>query len=345
MKRVILTALVLLTVIGVTACSAQLATSPQEPSYPSAYDNRAENGGYDGKGVSGESFVVPEYASSDVLYAPEYSSEYSPEYAPQPTTGDVTVGRKRIKTASITLETLKFDESVVALESLCLQYGGYIESSNVYGSNLRDYDSFGNYWGNSRYANYRMRIPEPNYLAFMNNAGSVGVRTSKSESEIDVSDAYYDTESRLEILRLQRDRFMKLLETATDAESIIAFERSLSDTIYEIERMTGTLRRYDNDVNYATFDIQLSEVIEYTPSPTLPPKTFGQKIAAAFEDAVQGLIDGFQAFVIWLAGGVFGLIILAVILVVAWLVIRRHIRKRKTGISASSTTASDESAK
>ena len=58
---------------------------------------------------------------------------------------------------------------------------------------------------------------------------------------------------------------MALLEQATSIEDIITIESRLSEVRYQIESMESQLRTFDNQVDYSTVSISISEVKELTP--------------------------------------------------------------------------------
>jgi hypothetical protein len=283
------------------------------PEYSYAEQNKGSGGG---GGIGGAPIPVQE--------APEYRSEES--------AAEVQSPRKLIKRASLNIETKDFEGAITAAEQLCADFGGYIENSSVYGGDkayLSSYADYGYY--NQRSADYTMRIPEKNYDAFLRQAGSIGNVTYKAQNAEDITDTYYDMASRLAAAETRRDRLMALLEKADTMDSIIQLERALSDTIYEIDGYAGTLKRYDNQVDYSYFTISLTEVVEFTPDEPTPPITLGERIGYAASDAWNGLVNGAQALLVWIIRNIFTLIILAAIALAAILIVRRVNNKDKKG--------------
>ena len=60
---------------------------------------------------------------------------------------------------------------------------------------------------------------------------------------------------------------------------IITIESAISDTEYEIESLSGTLRHYDALVDYATVSLTLSETYKLDENEGAP-LTFGARICA-----------------------------------------------------------------
>ncbi|MDR1157421.1 MAG: DUF4349 domain-containing protein [Oscillospiraceae bacterium] len=234
-------------------------------------------------------------------------------------------GRKLIREAALVVETTDFIGGTTELEQLCASAGGYVESSTVPGLSLAAGTRA------LRSAHYLFRIPVGEYAHFVQTAGQVGNLLSRTETSEDITDRYFDTEAHLKVLMLRRDRLLVLLEAATDSESIVDFEQSLSDTQYEIERLTGTLQKYDALVSYATVDVTLQEVVAYSDpqAPAEEPKTTGERIKRQFLDSVHAIGDFFVALFVFFAGNILYLLLTAILLALLVLFIRRLIRKSR----------------
>ena len=86
--------------------------------------------------------------------------------------------------------------------------------------------------------------------------------TYQEQDSDNVSEAYYDTESRLITQQTKLERLQTLLAQAETMEDIITIESAISDTELEIEQLTGTLRQYDSLVDFSTVYITLQEVYQ-----------------------------------------------------------------------------------
>ena len=82
----------------------------------------------------------------------------------------------------------------------------------------------------------------------------------QEEDSDNISEQYYDTESRLVTQQTKLERLQTLLSQAETMEDIITIESAISETELEIEQLTGTLRQYDSLVDYSTVTISLEEV-------------------------------------------------------------------------------------
>mgnify|MGYP001032501895 CR=1 FL=1 len=129
--------------------------------------------------------------SSWGLYSEQASQEYDSigwdaSAAPGENSSTDSIPResKMIYTARLTMETVEFDKTISGLEGLVSDCGGYVESSSLDGGTYR--------WGY-----FTVRIPREKFQDFCDRAGALCQLNSKSVERQNVSEQYYDTESRL----------------------------------------------------------------------------------------------------------------------------------------------------
>ena len=155
-----------------------------------------------------------------------------------------------VYTASIEMQTLEFDQAAQDIASLVESMGGYFEQKN-----------FSNYSSSYRHASYTVRVPAEQFTDFCTQVGTLCHVTWQSDTAENISERYYDTQSRLETAQIKLERLQELLKKAESMEDIITIESAISETEYEIEDLSGTMRHYDALVGYATVDLELSESI------------------------------------------------------------------------------------
>lgn len=302
MKKKLFALLALLLVLSLAACgggsknsaAADSNTPMDAPQAPSVNYDSAEMG-----------WDIPAMAEE---------GDFAPEPSPDSSYGGVPANAKIIYTASLSLETKEFDDASKALAALVADVGGYFESKTVNQGYYRSMDAV-------------VRVPVANFTAFLDRAGETAHAVNRSEYLDDVSEAYYDQESRLTTQRVKLERLQELLGKAEDMADIITIESAISDTELEIEYLTGSLRKYDSQINYSTVTLSLSEVYRLSTDEEVP-MTFGQRLASAFSTGCQRGVEGLEDFAVSVARNWVGLLIWAVILVTAILLIRRHLRKK-----------------
>ncbi len=239
--------------------------------------------------------------------------------------------RKIIYSSWADIETKEYDNSINSLRALCQKYGAYFESSNSYGGHIGS--------NSGRHSSFTIRIPVEYYSAFVSEVGDIGTVVNSGENNRDVTEQYYDTQARLDSANLREERVLVLLENAGSLDDILALERELSDIRYEIENLTGSLRKYDSLISYATFTLNVNEVIEYS-KPVIEPLTFGQRLSQSFRYGLDAFVDGWQDFVISISYNVFNIItfiIVAAVIVAALILIVKRAKKKHSKSNAEPT--------
>lgn len=222
---------------------------------------------------------------------------------------------KIIRTARIELSTREFEKDHAAILQALTQAGGRVQDTSLY-----------NNYGSLRTLYMTLRIPSEMLDQVIHALKGVGRLVSFNESAEDVSEQYADLENRLKTQQTKMERLQVLLAKAETVEDLITVETSISDTQYEIDRLTGQLRGMDSKVDYSTLNVTLNEL---SPAETSQDKdeSLWERIkngaAAAWDKFVYLLAD----FVVFLSIALPYLIILAIVILIIHYMIKR--RKNK----------------
>ncbi|MBO4887467.1 MAG: DUF4349 domain-containing protein [Firmicutes bacterium] len=265
------------------------------------------------------SYQTTEAAYEEYEYA--NAEEYKSEESNQITDTDVEqnqalMNAKLIYTAYMELETTEFDNTVSAIKNRVDKAGGYIENSNL--------SNYGSY----RYIYYTLRVPSGQYRYFCDTAGELGNIRSFNENVQNVSESYYDTENRLASAQAKMETLQELMKKAETMEDIITIQNAISDTQYEIDYYSGTLRRYDSLVSFSTINIEVREVSRLSGTEE-PPIGFGQELSQAFNRGINNFVTGCQNLLISVARHFIGWLIFIVIVVIVIIVVKAAIKKDK----------------
>lgn len=231
---------------------------------------------------------------------------------------------KMIYTARMEVETTAFDTADADLRTLVEVLGGYFEQAAVhdYGSGYRS-------------GNYKVRIPADQFQPFLDRVGTLCHVTYQEQTSENVSEAYYDAESRLATQRTKLERLQNLLAQAENMEDIITIESAISDTELEIERLTGTLRQYDALVDYATVYLSLQEVYQLS-NVEEPATSFASRMGAAFASGWRGFVGALESLAVALAYGWVWLLLLAAVGTVAGRLLWKRRRRERQAASKES---------
>ncbi len=227
--------------------------------------------------------------------------------------------RKIIVNGSISLEVTDLENSIGFITDLTKKYGGYIENSNI------DNNSY--YYTEHRNevikdGNLSIRIPSNKFQSAIDEIKELGELTNVSTNSMDVSEAYYDTATRIENLKIQENRLRELLVLANNIEEILKIENEINRVRNDIDLMSTDIRRWDKQVSMSSLYIYLREVKDSELS-SIDVSTSWGKAQKGFVKAVNNLLKGAEILFIFLVTAIPYIIILAAILIVVFIIVKK----------------------
>ncbi len=259
------------------------------------------------------------YSSDTDSFSSAYTDE---EESSEENTGaeisDAVAQRKIIYSSFFGIQTTEFDKTLSALDMLCEKYGAYYEKSDVYGSAEKV----------SRNGSFTVRVPVENYKKFRDEAGTIGTVVHSSENNEDVTEKYFDTEARLTSAKLREERLLEILKSAESLDNVLLLEKELADVRYEIESLSGTLRKYDSLVSYSIITLEIEEVLKPVTVNTMP-KTFGERISQAVSGGFEDFADAFENMVVVLSYNLPTIIALVILAIAVLILVKVIIKKSK----------------
>jgi hypothetical protein len=231
------------------------------------------------------------------------------------------VNRKITFSASYVLETKSYDKDYAQINRLVTEAGGYIasEDTNAYTYEFEDTQ------GRSSY--FTLKIPVGKYDAFLDKLSKVGEVANKTKTSEDLTSEYFDTESRIEMLQMRRDRLTEYIKNATKAADIVEFEKELSDVLLELDQYEGNKRRLDQLVDYASVNVSLNELI--TPETIgKDGQPLGDRASDAFLMSATGVGEFLKNAAVFFSGAAPVIALLAVIFIIVWFIVK-YVRRAR----------------
>lgn len=240
--------------------------------------------------------------------------------------------RKWIVTMYLSAETDDLDALTAALDERILAMNGYVEDQNVYN---------GSAYSGRRYrrASMTIRIPAEDADGFVSQVSGIANVISKEKSLEDVTLNYVATESRVQALETEQTRLLELLSQADNMTDLLEIESRLTDVRYELQNYASQLKLYDNQIDFATIHLDISEVQEYTP---VEEPTLWERIRDGFKDSMASLGESIQDLLVWLIISLPFLVIYGGLAVVIFLLIRKLRRNRKVKKDSQKRTPPEE---
>lgn len=240
-------------------------------------------------------------------------------FAPQiPEGGDNTLlaDRKLIRRVEIRAETDDLEALVPVIDARVAELGGYIERKQVYSDPERT----------SRRAVMTIRIPSarlPEFAAEIDSGTNV---LRYNETQDDVTLSYVDTEGRLKVLEAEQARLLEFMEQAKTVGEMLEIERRLTEVRYQLESVASQLKVLSNQVDFATVELTLEQVIVYT---EVTEKSVWERSAGGFMESLRAVGRGFTEFFVWTVSHLPQLVLTAAAALAVVFVIRRAVKKQQ----------------
>lgn len=314
MKRYRLLGIVVVVVLAlclVAGCSSKDERMPNEAVAPGAPNAGAVQGN------NGENNSVV-----DVLEESKTNSNTGKRDSTIQVPGQDT-DRKLTYIVDLSMETYEYEKDYNGFYTLLKSKNGFVYSEDSSGTPPQKYGDAG------RYTWITVKVPTENLDAFLSGLSENYSVTSKTISMEDFTDKYFDVETRISLLEQQYGKYEGYLEKAVTIEEILQLEDAMSDILYELDTLKGSKRSMDDKVVYSTVNVTLDELVRPTDVEPKKTKTFGDRIADAFNSTLEGLGDFFESFAVFIVGAAPVLIILAVIGLIVLIIYKGIKRKRE----------------
>ena len=253
----------------------------------------------------------------------EYSTEIGTSLSDAGTvnTQPATTSQKLIRKIRLEAETEDLDALLEAITEKINQLGGYIEQQEIYHGSPSAQRRY-------RRGTLTIRIPAEKLNEFVDKVTAESNIISSNETSDDVTLRYVAIQSRISALETEQTRLLELLAKAETTKDQLEIEERLTEVRTELEDITSQLRVMDNQVNYGTVTLTVSEVKEYTVIEE-EPETVWQRIGTGFMKSLKSIGKGFTELFVWVVTTLPHLVLWAIAGFGIWTVIRIRLKKKK----------------
>ena len=281
---------------------------------------------YDGEFYDDETSMMPNEttdASDNYLIANKGSSTASNENIEgEKDVPEAKMQEKLVYTCNMSIETTDYQETLGAIKDLISKYDGIIGSES-YTDSARDwyYSNYEKRTGTMT-AQLSIRVPSKNYQDFLDGIEGHGKITQSNQNVENITRRYSETETTIKSLETQEDRLLEMMENASTIEEMITVEDRLTEVQNELMILRNRLADMDTDVTYSTVNIEIREVVEYTPDEEpVHTLTFKDRLKNTIKNSWDNLLSFLENFLFFLIEatpillilGVFGLAIFGII--------------------------------
>lgn len=149
--------------------------------------------------------------------------------------------RKIIYSGNLRLEVRNLGEAKEMVESWVKRYGGYISNSSE----------------SETSATVTANIPSASFAQAMEECGTFGRLKSKNIYTDDVTERFYDLDTRLSTRKVLLERLKAYLATAKTMQELLQIETKINDVTAELERMQGQMNRLATQIDFSQISVHL----------------------------------------------------------------------------------------
>lgn len=236
---------------------------------------------------------------------------------------DILEQRKVIRNANLSMEVDDFYNAYGNLQAM-INGIGYISDSNIH----RDFYTYDGERKSRITGDITLRIDARHFDNILNDIKGLGEVIDDRIYSSDVTEQYFDTEGRLKILKIEYDHLEEYMRSLTKPDDIFKTRMRMTELQTEIERLTGTLNKWNNLVELSTIYISLTE--KYPDEIAKKQEnTYWDRIVNAFSRSITGVVNAFGDLLIFIIEAIPTLIILALLAWIAYRVVKKVIGRNK----------------
>jgi hypothetical protein len=246
---------------------------------------------YDSGFGGGSPEIMMEAPAAAPMSAEYYVSDAGAAYDYEKTVANAATERMVIQNVDMSIVVADPKARMDEIADLAVRMGGFVVSSNLYRS------TYGPNNIEVPEASMTIRVPSEKLDEALEQIKADVVEvTYENRSGQDVTSQYVDLQSRLKAKQEAEKNLLKIMDTATNAEDVLAIYMQVQNIQTEIESLKGQIQYYEESAALSAVSIRL--VAEETVKPI---EIGGWKLQGTANDAVQDLIlftQGFTRFLI-----------------------------------------------
>lgn len=153
-----------------------------------------------------------------------------------------TIERKLIRTASITIEVKDLQAAESAALNKVKELGGYVANSSR----------------SDMVFSMDIKVPSSLFDDAVSGVSGMGALIERNVNASDVTDRYYDLDSRIRTKQILKERLESYLKLSANMKDLVAVETQLNNVISDLESMQGQFKRLSNQIDYSTISVRFT---------------------------------------------------------------------------------------
>jgi hypothetical protein len=195
------------------------------------------------------------------------------------------ISQKLIRSGGINFRSEALEKDYEEIKGMLGGFDAYLENENQSNDNYT-----------KRY-NLSIRVPSEKYDSLLNAISKIAFRVESKYSNVDdVTERYYDLQSRIQNKKELEKRYREILSKANQVKDILEIERNLNEVRSDIEMMEGQFNYLSKQIQFSSLQVQFYEELPYELN-SPKKKGFWVRIFNALENGWQIFLTVFVGLV------------------------------------------------
>ena len=217
--RTVAAAAILAAALCLSGCGGSNNMSSGGSYYEPAMNSAAKEAGYAAAESAAGSY---DYDAMEMEEARESSEDasYTADSGADSSALRAQDGQKIVYTASLSIQSLEYDQSAASIRRKIREAGGFSEAESEYDKDYNWY-RYNASSSNTRSLSITARIPSDKFEAFLNSLDGDGKIMSKSVNAQNISQVYANKETYKKALEKEQERLLAMMDKAETIEDMI----------------------------------------------------------------------------------------------------------------------------
>ena len=205
------------------------------------------------------------------------------------------ISQKLVRSGGINFQSEDLEKDYQQIKGMLGGFDAYLENESQSNDQFR------------KTYNLSIRVPSDKYDSLLNRISGIAFKVDSKYSNTDeVTERYYDLQSRIQNKKELEKRYREILTKANEVKDILEIERNLNEVRTDIEMMEGQFNYLSNQIKFSSLQVQFYEELPYELN-SPKKKGFWVRIFNAVDNGWQVFLTVFVGLVtLWpfyLAGG------------------------------------------
>jgi len=162
------------------------------------------------------------------------------------------ISQKLVRSGGINFQSEDLEKDYQQIKGMLGGFNAYMENESQNNDQFR------------KGYNLQIRVPSDKYDSLLNVISKLAFKIDNKYSNTDdVTDRYYDLQSRIQNKKELEKRYREILSKANEVKDILEIERNLNEVRSDIEMMEGQFNYLSKQIKFSSLQVQFYEELPY----------------------------------------------------------------------------------